>query len=72
MDPTSESGCFSDEDLPASETKVFRLRGELFNAFNHPNWGDPGVGLAVPQRQRGDVYQRAIREMHQIGLKFLF
>ncbi|HYI92346.1 MAG TPA: hypothetical protein VEX68_02280, partial [Bryobacteraceae bacterium] len=54
-----------------SETKVFQLRGELFNAFNHPNWGDPGLGYGTATFGRVTSTSGDPRNA-QIGLKFLF
>ena len=54
-----------------SETKVFQLRGELFNAFNHPNWGDPGLGYGTATFGRVTATSGDPRNA-QIGLKFLF
>ena len=28
-----------------TESKSLQLRGEMFNATNHPNWGNPGTTL---------------------------
>lgn len=54
-----------------SESKVFQLRGELFNALNHPNWGDPGLGYGTATFGRVTSTTGDPRNA-QIGLKFLF
>jgi hypothetical protein len=47
--------------FPVSETKVFQLRGEFFNATNTPFFGAPGV-----------INSAADARIVQIGLKFNF
>ena len=31
--------------MAITESKSLQLRGEMFNATNHPNWGNPGTVL---------------------------
>jgi len=54
-----------------TETKTFQLRGEMFNALNHPNWGDPGTGFGTSTFGRITSTAGDPRNA-QIGLKFLF
>ena len=54
-----------------TETKTFQLRGEMFNALNHPNWGDPGTGFGTATFGRVTSTAGDPRNA-QIGLKFLF
>jgi hypothetical protein len=54
-----------------TESKMFQLRGELFNALNHANWGDPGTGYGTAAFGRITSTAGEPRNA-QIGLKFIF
>jgi hypothetical protein len=36
------------KNFPIGERRKFQLRGEFFNLFNHPNFGNPGTVLGGP------------------------
>ena len=55
-----------------TERAALQVRWEVYNAFNHPNWGNPGnvfgAGFGVISSIAGDTPMRQM----QFGLKFLF
>jgi hypothetical protein len=68
-------------NLDLSVAKVFRvreghsfqLRGEFFNAFNHPNMGDPGTALGSAAFGRvTSTSAFGTPRVVQVGLKYLF
>jgi hypothetical protein len=54
-----------------TESKTLQLRGELFNATNHPNWGNPGTTLGAANFGIITSNSNLPRQV-QIGLKFRF
>lgn len=53
------------------ESKTVQLRGEFFNATNHPNFGDPGTTLGTATFGRVTSTTGDPRDI-QLGLKFIF
>ena len=54
-----------------TESKSLQLRGELFNATNHPNWGNPGTTLGAANFGIVTSNSNLPRQV-QIGLKFRY
>jgi hypothetical protein len=53
------------------ESRSLQLRGEFFNALNHPNMGDPGTTLGTASFGRVTSTLGDPRDI-QIGLKLIF
>jgi hypothetical protein len=64
-----------------TESKMLQFRWEMFNALNHPNWGDPNTNFFSGRNQDGSYSangfgsiggtRTAMRQM-QFGLKLIF
>ncbi len=59
------------KNLQVGETKALQFRWELFNAFNHANFGFPAATVNVPATAGRISGASAGRQM-QFGLKFAF
>jgi hypothetical protein len=53
------------------DVRYLQLRGELFNFFNHPNFGAPNANINQPA-QVGRVFSAADPRIIQIALKLYF
>jgi hypothetical protein len=53
------------------EARSLQLRGEFFNALNHPNMGDPGTTLGTASFGRVTSTVGDPRDI-QLGLKLIF
>lgn len=61
-----------DFHMPYNENHMLQIRVEAFNAFNHPNWGDPFAISSIPSlfgRVLGTA--TSMREL-QFGAKYVF
>jgi hypothetical protein len=54
-----------------TESKSVQFRAELFNAFNHPNWGNPGTTLGTASFGVINSNSNLPRDI-QLGLKFRY
>ena len=60
------------KDFKIGEQRRLEFRWEVFNLFNHPNFGVPGTDLNAPQTL-GVIFNTSTTErIMQFGLKFLF
>jgi hypothetical protein len=66
-------------DIALTERYKLSLRGEFFNALNHPNWGDPVTSIPARNPTTGAPlsstnYINAARDPRkiQVGLRFAF
>ena len=59
------------KDFSLYERVKMQLRGEFFNAPNHPNWGAPGSNISTPTTV-GLITTRGDQRQIQFGLKILF
>ena len=59
----------ADSELLAERFRL-QFRGELFNAFNHANFGIPGTALGSPNF--GTITTAAAARVTQLGLKLYF
>jgi hypothetical protein len=58
------------KNVSLASARVLQLRVELFNAFNHPNFGLPGHTLGAPDF--GVVSEASGGRTVQLGLRFVF
>jgi hypothetical protein len=58
------------KNLDNSESAFIQFRGEVFNAFNHPDFGVPGVSIGGPGF--GVVSDATDARILQLGLRFVF
>ncbi|MGH9338860.1 MAG: carboxypeptidase regulatory-like domain-containing protein [Acidobacteriota bacterium] len=58
------------KNLYISEDKFVQIRGEMFNAFNHPNFGIPGHALGGPGF--GIINSASAGRIIQFGLRAVF
>ncbi|MGH9838230.1 MAG: carboxypeptidase regulatory-like domain-containing protein [Blastocatellia bacterium] len=58
------------KNIRVSEQQHFQFRAELFNAFNHPNFGLPGATFGGPGF--GVVSSAGAARSIQLGLRFVF
>ena len=58
------------KNLEFTPTRMLQLRVELFNAFNHPNFGLPGHVLGAPDF--GVVSSAASGRTVQLGVRFVY
>jgi hypothetical protein len=54
-----------------TESKSLQFRAEMFNATNHPNWGNPGTTLGTSSFGIVSSNSNLPRQM-QIGLKLRY
>lgn len=52
------------------ESKKFQFRAELFNAFNHPSFGNPGIVLGAAGF--GIVSSAGPARVVQFGMRFTY
>jgi len=57
--------------FPLTERRHLQLRAELFNAANHPNWGNPGTTLGTAAFGTINSNENLPRIM-QLGLKLVY
>jgi Carboxypeptidase regulatory-like domain len=58
------------KNFPVSDRRYVQFRTELFNAFNHPNFGPPNI--ARDSSGFGQILTAANARIIQFGLKFYF
>jgi hypothetical protein len=58
------------KNFPISDRRYFQFRTEVFNAFNHPNFGPPNI--ARDSSGFGQILTAANARIIQFGLKFYF
>jgi hypothetical protein len=56
--------------LPLGEGSRLQLRGELFNAFNHAQFGQPNSAVAAPTF--GLISSARAPRLIQLGMRLLF
>ena len=54
-----------------TEKRYFQFRAEMFNAVNHPNWGNPGTTLGTAAFGTITSNENLPRQM-QMGLKLIY
>jgi hypothetical protein len=59
------------KDFKFTETKFLQFRWEMFNALNHPNWGDPNTNFFSSGFGTIGGTRTAMRQM-QFALKLVF
>lgn len=59
------------KNTPISERVTTQFRAEFFNMPNHPNFGNPGANISVPQ-SLGRITSAGDPRQIQFGLKVLF
>jgi len=62
--------CFQKFVPLGSEQRRLEIRGEMFNAFNHANFGQPNANVADPNF--GRVSTASAPRLIQLGMKLLF
>ena len=58
------------KNFPVSEKRVLQLRFEIFNIFNHPNWG--GASGTPTSGSFGQVTSKSGNRVIQIAIKYIF
>jgi hypothetical protein len=58
------------KNVPLGSARFLQLRVELFNAFNHPNFGPPNI--ARDSSGFGQILTAGNARIIQFGLKFYF
>ena len=58
------------KNFQVTERRYFQFRTEIFNAFNHPNFGPPNI--ARDSSGFGQILSAAHGRIIQFGVKFYF
>jgi len=58
------------KNFPVTEKQRLQLRGELFNAVNHPNWG--GANSGPTSGSFGKITSKSGSRAMQLALKYIF